>query len=158
MDPNQPGAPVTDPAPNPYAAPASNFEPEPTADAPASPVKAARIAEVIILASVPAALLTSTSYIAIAIDVLLGISLARGSLKWRPWMILRCVVAALFYGVTLVADGHAIEGAFNVAYVGGLLLLLIGTPGKVRTIVGAVTAGVLALLWYVELLVRRIGG
>ena len=164
MDPNQPGPPVTDSALNPYAAPASSFAPAPTADTPASPVKAARIAGAIMLASAPAALLSSTGnhattpYIAIAIDVLIGISLARGNLKYRPWAVVRCVLGALLYGGMSVANGQAIEAGFTVAFTGGLLLLLLGTPGKARTIAGAVAAGLLTVLTYVGLLVGGGGG
>jgi hypothetical protein len=162
MDPNQPGVSVTGSAPNPYAAPASSFEPAPTADIPASPVKAARIAGAILLASAPAALLSSTGsatpYIAIAIDVLIGISLVSGNLKYRGWAVVRCVLGVLLYGGMSVAKGEAFEAGFTVAYVGSLLLLLIGTPGKVRTIIGAVAAGLLTVLTYVGLLMAGAGG
>jgi hypothetical protein len=164
MDPNRPGPPVTDAAVNPYAAPASDFAPPPATDTPASPVRAARIAGAALLAFAPAALLsssgtqTTTPYIAIAIDVLIGISLARGSLKWRPWAVLRCVLGAVFYGGMSAAKGEWFEAGFTVAYTGSLLLLLLGTPGKARTIVGAVAAGLLTALTYVGLLVGGAGG
>jgi hypothetical protein len=114
------------------------------------------------LASAPAALLSSagdhsTPYLAIAIDVLIGVSLVRGNVKYRPWAVLRCVLGALFYAGMSVAHGQAIEAGFTVAYTGNLLLLLIGTPGQARTIVGAVTAGVLTALTYVGLLVGAAG-
>ena len=156
MDPNQPGPPVTDSVLNPYAAPASSFAPAPTADTPASPVKAARIAGAIMLSSTGNH--ATTPYIAIAIDVLIGISLARGNLKYRPWAVVRCVLGALLYGGMSVANGQAIEAGFTVAFTGGLLLLLLGTPGKARTIAGAVAAGLLTVLTYVGLLVGGGGG
>ena len=164
MDPKQPGPPVIESAPNPYAAPASSFAPVPVDDTPASPVKAARIAGAIMLASAPAALLTSTMnhtttpYLAIVIDVLIGVSLVRGNLKYRGWAVLRCVLGALFYGGMSMANGQAAEAGFTVASVGSLLLLLLGTPGKARTIVGAVAAGLLTALTYVGLMVGGVGG
>ena len=162
MDPNQPGPPVTDSAINPYAAPASSFAPAPTSDAPASPVKAARIAGAIMLASAPAALLSSTG----KHDALPGDRDRRADRRLArarqpqvpPWAVLRCVVGALFYGGMSVANGQPIEAVFTGVYTGGLLLLLLGTPGKARTIVGAVAAGVLAALTYVGLLVGGAGG
>ena len=115
------------------------------------------------LASAPAALLSSTGspttpYVAIAIDVLIGVSLVRGNLKYRSWAVLRCVLGALFYGGMSVANGQAIEAAFTGVYTGSLLLLLLGTPSKARTIAGAVTAGLLTVLTYVGLLVGGAGG
>lgn len=163
MDLNQPGPPVAGAAPNPYAAPASNFEPAPTVDTTGSPVKAARIAGAILLASAPASLIASTGnhastpYLAIVIDVLIGVSLVRGNLKYRSWAVVRCVLGALFYGGMSAASGQAIEAAFTVAYTGSLLLLLIGTPGKARTLVGAIAAGLLTVLTYVGLLMARVG-
>jgi hypothetical protein len=163
MDPNQPGPPATASAPNPYAAPASSFDPAPAAATPDSRAKAARIAGAIMLASAPAALLASagnhsTPYLAIVIDVLIGVSLLRGNLKYRSWAVLRCVLGALFYGGMSVANGQAIEAVFTVAFTGSLLLLLLGTPGKARMIAGAVAAGLLTALTYVGLLVGGTGG
>lgn len=161
MDPNQPAPPVSESALNPYAPPASNFAPAPAADTPGDPVRAARIAGAILLASAPAALLASTGktpYLAIVIDVLIGISLVRGNLKYRTWAVVRCVLGALIYGGMSVANGQAIEAVFTTAYTGSLLLLLIGTPGKGRTIAGAIAAGLLTALTYVGLLVGGAGG
>jgi hypothetical protein len=164
VDPNRPGPPVTGAALNPYAAPASSLAPAPIGDTPASPVKAARIAGAVMLASAPAALLSSTGnhtttpYLAIAIDVLIGISLVRGNLKYRSWAVVRCVLGALVYGGLSAAKGQAIEAGFTVAFTGSLLLLLLGTPGKGRTIAGAVAAGLLTALTYVGLLVGGVGG
>jgi hypothetical protein len=159
MDPNQPGPSVPAAAPNPYAAPASNFEAPPAVDTTGNPVKAARIAGAILLASAPASLIASTGnnttapILAIVIDVLIGVSLVRGNLKYRAWAVVRCVLGALFYGGMSAAKGQAIEAGFTVAYVGSLLLLLIGTPGKARTLVGAIAAGLLTALTYVGLVI-----
>ena len=53
--------------------------------------------------------------------MLIGISLARGNLKYRPWAVVRCVLGALLYGGMSVANGQAIEAGFTVAFTGGLL-------------------------------------
>jgi hypothetical protein len=160
MDPNQPGPPIIASEPNPYAAPTASLAPAVTPEAPASPVKAARIAGALMLAAAPAALFSSgsggahgtTPYLAIIIDVVIGISLVRGNLKYRPWAVVRCILGGLIYGGMALAASQPAEAGFTVAYVGCLLLLLLGTPGKVRTIVGAVTTGLLTLLTYLGLL------
>ena len=87
------------------------------------------------------------------IDVLIGVSLLRGNLKYRPWAIVRCVLGGLFYGGVSVAKGEAIEAVFTLAFTGSLLTLLIGTPGKARLIAGVIAAGVLTALTYIGLLV-----
>jgi hypothetical protein len=109
------------------------------------------------LASAPANLISMTSggggalLGSAVIDVLLGISLLRGNLKWRGFAVFRVVLGTLIIGGKGVASGNVLEGVFALAYAVPFLLLLLGTPGKARTIVGGVLAGLLVVLGYVGL-------
>jgi hypothetical protein len=137
---------------NPYAPPASDIA-LPQEAAPRTPVQAARVAGALLLASAPAALASTKGGMAIAviIDVVLGISLVRGNLKYRGWTILRACVGALVFGGPSIAAGKPLEAAFVFAYAGCFPLLLVGTPGKARTIAGAIVGGLLVALTYVGL-------
>jgi hypothetical protein len=141
---------------NPYAPPASDIAPLQEAVAPRTAVPAARVAGVLLLASAPAALMGTKGSMAIAviIDVLLGISLVRGSLKYRWWTILRACVGALFFGGQSIVAGERLEAAFVTVYAGCYPLLLLGTPSKGRTIAGAIIGGLLVVLTYVGLLMQ----
>jgi hypothetical protein len=157
MDPNSRGPLVTDSALNPYAAPTSSVAP--AAETEISPIsaRAPQVAGVIMLATVPAALISAgthpgATYLAILFDVLIGVSLVRGNLKYRSWAVFRCVLGLLLYGGPAAAKGEVGEAVGIAAFSGSLLLLLVGTPGKVRTIFGAVGAGLLTALAYVGLL------
>ena len=82
------------------------------------------------------------------VDVLLGISLVRGNLKWRGFAVFRVVLGALIFGGKELAGSNVLEGVFSSAYAVPFLLLLLGTPGKPRTIVGGVLGGLLLALVY----------
>lgn len=86
------------------------------------------------------------------IDVLLGISLVRGNLKWRGLALFRVVAGALIFGGKDLASSNVLEGVFTCAYAVPFLLLLIGTSGKARTIVGGVLGGLLLVLVYIGLM------
>lgn len=156
MDPNARDVLVTDSALNPYAAPASTSEP--ASASPLSFVTGPRVAGAIMIATVPAALLGSrggqpaTTYLAIVFDVLIGVSLVRGNLKYRLWAVLRCLLGLLIYGGPAIARSEVAEAIGIVAYSGSLLVLLVGTPGKARTIIGTVAATLLCVVAYVGLL------
>jgi hypothetical protein len=53
------------------------------------------------------------------------------------------------------ARPNVLAGVFSFAYAVPFLLLLLGTPGKARTIVGGVVGGVLIALIYVGLAMQR---
>lgn len=110
------------------------------------------------LASAPATLIAVSSggggafYGSAIVDVLLGISLLRGNLKWRGFAVFRVVLGAVIFGGKGLASGNVLEGVFSLAYTVPFLLLLLGTPGKARTIVGGILGGLLIALGYVGLL------
>ena len=139
---------------NPYAPPASDIA-SPKEVAPRTPVQAARVAGALLLVSAPAALMSAKGMaIAVIVDVLLGISLVRGNLKYRWWAILRACIGGLFFGGQSIAAGQPLEAAFIIVYAGCYPLLLIGTPSKVRTIAGAIVGGLLVVLTYIGLVMQ----
>ncbi|MBV9890407.1 MAG: hypothetical protein JO090_05905 [Rhizobacter sp.] len=158
-DPFDPSRPVG--AVNPYAAPASDIvPPAPALEAPATS-RGAQVAGALMLASAPATLISVSSsggagFAGSAIvDILLGISLVRGSLKWRGFAIFRVVLGAVIFGGKELLGPNILAGVFSFAYAVPFLLLLLGTPGKARTIVGGVVGGVLLALIYVGLAMQR---
>ena len=154
-DPSDPSRPAA--ALNPYAAPASDVAMEPPVAAEPAKSRGPQVAGALMLASAPATLISISSggggaYFGSAIiDVLLGISLVRGNLKWRGLALFRVVVGALIFGAKGLASSNLLEGVFTFVYAVPFLLLLIGTPGKARTIVGGVLGGLLLVLVYIGL-------
>ena len=155
-DPSDPSRPAG--ALNPYAAPASDIATEPPALAPPARSRGPQIAGALMLASAPATLISVSSsggggmFVgSVIVDVLLGISLVSGNLKWRGFAVFRVVLGALIFGGKGFASSNVLEGAFSVAYAVAFLLLLLGTPGKPRTIVGGVLGGLLLALTYIGL-------
>ncbi|HEY7371614.1 MAG TPA: hypothetical protein VIF57_05495 [Polyangia bacterium] len=165
-DPNDPRRPAG--AVNPYAAPAGAVNPyaAPASDiAGAPPVPAAparsrgpQLAGALMLASAPATFISVSSsgggmFIGSAIvDVLLGLSLVSGNLKWRGFAVFRVVLGAVIFGGKSLASNDVLEGVFSFVYAVPFLLLLLGTPGKPRTIVGGVLGGLLLVLIYIGLM------
>jgi hypothetical protein len=154
-DPSDPSRPAG--AVNPYAAPASDFATTPPVIAAPARSRGPQIAGALMLASAPATLMSMSSgggggFIGSAIvDVLLGISLVRGNLKWRGLAVFRVVLGALVFGGKSLASSNVLEGVFSLAYAVPFLLLLLGMPGKARTIVGGVLGGLLLALIYIGL-------
>ena len=142
---------------NPYAAPASDFVTAPPV--PAEPVtsRGPQVAGALLLASAPATLISISSgggamFLGSGIvDVLLGISLVRGNLKWRGFALFRVVLGAVIFGGKGLVSSNLLEGVFSLLYAAPFLLLLLGTPGKARTIVGGVLGGLLIALTYIGL-------
>ena len=153
-DPTDPSRPAG--AFNPYAAPASDIGPATPELAPPARSRGPQIAGALMLASAPATFISVSSgggggaFVGSAIvDVLLGISLVRGNLKWRGFAVFRVVLGALIFGGKGLASSNVLEGVFSLAYAVPFLLLLLGTPGKPRTIVGGVLGVLLlALIYY----------
>jgi hypothetical protein len=151
-DPSRPGGAI-----NPYAAPASDIGTEPSVLAPPARSRGPQIAGGLMLASAPATLISISSggggafFGSAIVDVLLGISLVRGNLKWRGFAVFRVVLGALIFGVKGVASSNVLEGVFSLAYAVPFLLLLLGNAGKPRTIVGGVLGGLLLALIYIGL-------
>jgi hypothetical protein len=143
---------------NPYAAPASDIATEPPVLAAPASSRGPQIAGALMLASAPATLISISSggqamFIgSVIIDVLLGISLVRGNLNWRGFAVFRVVLGALIFGGKGLASGNVVEGVFSLVYATPFLLLLLGAPGKPRTIVGGVLGGLLLALTYFGLM------
>src|SRR5262245_40859508 len=154
-DPSDPSRPAG--AVNPYAAPTSDIAAVPFELAPPAKSRGPQVAGALMLASAPATLIAASSsgggmFLGSAVvDVLLGVSLVGGNLKWRGFALFRVVVGALIFGGKDLASGNVLEGGFSLAYAVPFLLLLIGTPGKPRTIVGGVLGGLLLALVYIGL-------
>ncbi len=142
---------------NPYAAPASDIGTAPPVLAPPARSRGPQVAGALMLASAPATLISISSggggaFLGSAIiDVLLGISLVRGNLKWRGLAVFRVVLGSLIFGGKEMASSNVLEGVFSLAYAVPFLLLLLGTPGKARTIAGGVLGGLLLALIYIGL-------
>jgi hypothetical protein len=112
------------------------------------------------LAAAPATLISISSgggmfFGSAIVDVLLGISLVRGNLKWRGFAVFRVVLGAVIFGGKGLISSNVLEGVFSLAYAVPFLLLLLGTPGKPRTIVGSVLGGLFIALVYVGLTMQR---
>lgn len=154
-DPSDPSRPAG--AVNPYAAPASDIGPSTPVLAPPARSRGPQIAGALMLASAPATLISMSSgggsafFGSAIVDVLLGISLVRGNLKWRGLAVFRVVLGALIFGGKSLVGGNVLEGVFALAYAVPFLLLLLGIPGKPRTIVGGVLGGLLLALIYIGL-------
>jgi hypothetical protein len=152
-DPSDPSRPAG--AFNPYAAPASDIGMATPVLEPPARSRGPQIAGALMLASAPATFISVSSggggaFVGSAVvDVLLGISLVSGNLKWRGFAVFRVVLGALIFGGKGLASSNVLEGVFSLAYAVPFLLLLLGTPGKARTIVGGVLGGLLlALIYY----------
>jgi hypothetical protein len=143
-------------SPNPYAPPASDLRLPSQVPPPPTPILAARVAGAILLVAAPAALASANGRMAVAviIDVVLGISLVSGSLRFRVWAIVRACLGAVLFGGQSLAAGQPVEAVFVAVYAGVFPLLLIGTPGKGRTIAGGVIGGVVVAMTYIGLLVK----
>jgi hypothetical protein len=154
-DPSDPSRPAG--GLNPYAAPASDIAMAPPVLAPAVKSRGPQVAGALMLASAPANLISITSGGGAAllgsaiVDVLLGISLVRGNLRWRGVAVLRIVLGTVIFGGQAVASSNVLEAVFTAAYAIPFLLLLLGTPGKPRTIVGGVMGGLMLVLIYIGL-------
>jgi hypothetical protein len=156
-DPSNPSRPAG--APNPYAAPASDFATPPPV--PASPAKSRgpQIAGAFMLLGATATLISVSSgqggggvtFGSVIVDVLLGVSLVSNKLQWRNIAAVRVVVGAVIFGGKDLIGDNVLEGVFQLAYAVPFLLLLLGTPGKARTIVGGVMGGLMFVLIYVAL-------
>src|SRR5205814_382193 len=125
--------------------------------APPARSRGPQVAGALMLASAPATLISLSSgggaafFGSAIVDVLLGISLVTGNLKWRGFAVFRVVLGAVIFGGKGLAGGKVLEGVFSLAYAVPFLLLLLGIPGKPRTIVGGVLGGLLLALIYIGL-------
>ena len=144
---------------NPYAAPASDIAAAPPVVGPARS-RGPQIAGGLMLAAAPAPLISMSAgggmfFGSAIVDVLLGISLVRGNLKWRGVAVFRVVLGAVIFGGKGLISSNVLEGVFSLAYAVPFLLLLLGTPGKARTIVGSVLGGLFLALIYIGLVMQR---
>lgn len=82
----------------------------------------------------PAAILIPSTMI----DVLIGMSLLRGSVRWRGLAIVRVIGGMLLWGGAAIVRNDTISIVSVVVYCSAALLLLIGRPGRARFAVGVV--------------------
>jgi hypothetical protein len=88
----------------------------------------------------------------IIIDVIIGLSLVKGDLKYRTWAIVRVIIGAIVFGGIQFANQDWLLAALQLAVSGSFLLLLIGTPGKARIAAGCTMYGAYVLLILIGLL------
>jgi hypothetical protein len=118
-----------------------------------------QIAGVFLLLSATATLISVSSgrggggvtFGSVIVDVLLGVSLVSSKLQWRGIAAFRIVVGAVIFGAKDLASDNVLQGVFQLVYAVPFLLLLLGTPGKARTIVGGVLGGLMFVLIYIGL-------
>jgi hypothetical protein len=88
---------------------------------------------------------------------LIGVSLLRGNLKWRPFAIVRVVLGGLVFTGIAIAQQQFIVAAFPLVLSGAFLLLLIGTPSMARIITGSTVYGLCIILACIGFIAQATG-
>jgi hypothetical protein len=151
---------MTDPTRNPYAPPQSPDSGATSAAAVPGVALGMRVAGLLLILNGALAGLEfldarGQNILPIIIDILIGISLLQGKVRWRTLAIVRVALgAAIFTAIHLIGADYVLA-VLQLVVSGSLLLVLVGEAKKVRIAVACSLFGVYALLEVVGLLLLR---
>jgi hypothetical protein len=97
------------------------------------------------------------SPVPLIIDAVVGVGLLQNKPDYRRWAIIRSVLGLVVYSGILIAKNDPFSAVINAVYIAGLLMLLIGQPGKGRIWAGIGLAAVCMLLEMLGLMMMATG-